>query len=135
MNHGWTNPDPVTATKEVIGPTMLGLSGMIALPAMLFLIANTYVPSLQLGTKATCKSSLCFRVCAIADCFSVIYVYPVIFALVAVSAAVSLVYKSLLAWSQDVRDKEFLVEMRLQNHIPETPRPSSSTMPSIPSTV
>ncbi|KAF4569838.1 hypothetical protein EYR36_009639 [Pleurotus pulmonarius] len=74
MNHGWTNPDPVTATKEVIGPTMLGLSGMVALPAMLFLIASTYVPSLQLGTKAT-----------------FIYVYPVIFALVAVSAAVSLI--------------------------------------------
>ncbi|KDQ26811.1 hypothetical protein PLEOSDRAFT_1066099 [Pleurotus ostreatus PC15] len=117
MNHGWTNPDPVTATKEVIGPTMLGLSGMIALPAMLFLIANTYAPSLQLGAKAT-----------------FIYVYPVIFALVAVSGAVSLMYKSLLAWSQAVRDKEFLVEMRLQNHIPETPRPSSSATPSIPST-
>lgn len=67
MNHGWTNPDPVTATKEVIGPTMLGLSGMIALPAMLFLIANTYVPSLQLGAKATCKSPLNSKFCAIID--------------------------------------------------------------------
>ena len=43
------------------------------------------------------------------------HVYPGILAVVGVSRIVVAVMGLLSSWSQSIRDKEFLVEMRLQN--------------------
>lgn len=32
--NGWTHPDPIRATKEVIAPVTVGLLGMVVLPAV-----------------------------------------------------------------------------------------------------
>ena len=52
------------------------------------------------------------------------HVYPLVFIIAsAVRSAVNL-YGALSAWSIAIRDKEFLVEMRLRNHEPaETNKP------------
>jgi hypothetical protein len=47
------------------------------------------------------------------------HVYPSLFLLAgSVRSAITL-YGMLSSWSQAIRDKEFLVEMRLKNHEPE----------------
>ncbi|KAF8880202.1 hypothetical protein BD779DRAFT_1549951 [Infundibulicybe gibba] len=71
-NNGWTHPDPVTATKEVLGPLRL-----------------------------------------------VMHIYPAIFMLVGLLRSAMVLFDLLSSWSQSIRDKEFLVEMRLRNHEPE----------------
>lgn len=51
---------------------------------------------------------------------SVMHVYPSVFLLAgSVRSAITL-YGMLSSWSQAIRDKEFLVEMRLKNHEPES---------------
>ena len=45
----------------------------------------------------------------------VLHVYPGIFAVVGLSRIVVSAMIVLSGWSQSIRDKEFLVEMRLQN--------------------
>lgn len=45
----------------------------------------------------------------------VVHVYPGIFAVVGLSRLVVSAMTVLSSWSQSIRDKEFLVEMRLQN--------------------
>lgn len=47
------------------------------------------------------------------------HVYPGIFMLVGLVRSAVVLYGLLGKWSQSVRDKEFLVEMRLRNHEPE----------------
>jgi hypothetical protein len=48
------------------------------------------------------------------------HVYPSLFLLAgSVRSAITL-YGMLSSWSQAIRDKEFLVEMRLKNHEPES---------------
>ncbi|KAJ6580947.1 hypothetical protein B0H19DRAFT_1112979 [Mycena capillaripes] len=84
-NNGWTHPEPVTATREVIGPLTFGLLGMILLPGALM------------------------------------EVYPAIFVLVAGVRFGAVLLEMLGTWSQAIRDKEFLVEMRLRNLEPEAP--------------
>jgi hypothetical protein len=49
----------------------------------------------------------------------VVHVYPGIFAVVGLSRIVFSAMIVLSGWSQSVRDKEFLVEMRLQNLEPD----------------
>ena len=46
------------------------------------------------------------------------HVYPGIFALVGFGRSVMVGVTLLSSWSQSIRDKEFLVEMRLRNHEP-----------------
>lgn len=43
------------------------------------------------------------------------HVYPGIFAVVGLSRVIVSAMTVLSSWSQSIRDKEFLVEMRLQN--------------------
>ncbi len=51
---------------------------------------------------------------------SVIHVYPAIFIIAASSRSALLSMDLLSSWSQSIRDKEFLVEMRLRNHDQDT---------------
>lgn len=55
MENGWTHPDPITATKEVIAPLVAGLLGMIVVPATLFKLADILFPSADLDGKFICK--------------------------------------------------------------------------------
>jgi E3 ubiquitin-protein ligase MARCH6 len=56
----------------------------------------------------------------------VMHVYPGLFAVVGFGRSIVVGMSLLSSWSQSIRDKEFLVEMRLRNHEPveEDKRPS-----------
>ncbi|KAF7976370.1 hypothetical protein HWV62_6933 [Athelia sp. TMB] len=95
--NGWTHPDPWKATKEIIAPVTGGLLGMIFLPAGILWAAR------QLGTIAMDGK------------FIFVNVYPGIFAVAGLFRGAVVGLQLLTTWSQSVRDKEFLVEMRLRN--------------------
>ncbi|KAF7289096.1 RING-CH-type domain-containing protein [Mycena chlorophos] len=105
INGGWTHPEPVAATKEVIGPLTIGLLGMIFLPGGAFVVAQRYLPLSLRNNKMLFME-----------------VYPTIFALAASARFGAVAMDMLGTWSQAIRDKEFLVEMRLRNLEPE-PQP------------
>ncbi|KAJ7249539.1 hypothetical protein B0H12DRAFT_696107 [Mycena haematopus] len=107
-NNGWTHPEPVTATREVIGPVTFGLLGMILLPGGVFLLAQHFIPMIPRNGR------LLF-----------IEVYPAIFVAVAGVRFGAVLFEMLGTWSQAIRDKEFLVEMRLRNLEPEAPMNST----------
>jgi len=99
--NGWSRPDPMTATKEVIGPAVGGLSAMLIFPIVLLWV-------LEVITKYPSTDRTLFT-----------SIYPGIFAGVGVVRGIWGMHKMYLKWSQTVRDKEFLVEMRLRNLEPE----------------
>ena len=47
------------------------------------------------------------------------HVYPTVFVFAATLRSAVVVFDLLSSWSQAIRDKEFLVEMKLRNHEPE----------------
>ena len=47
------------------------------------------------------------------------HVYPTVFVFAATLRSAVVVFDLLSSWSQTIRDKEFLVEMKLRNHEPE----------------
>ncbi|KAJ7036506.1 hypothetical protein C8F04DRAFT_953656 [Mycena alexandri] len=102
-NNGWTHPEPITATKEVIGPLTFGLLGMILLPGGVFLLAQHFVPLIPKNSKLLFME-----------------VYPAIFVAVAGVRFGAVLLEMLGTWSQSIRDKEFLVEMRLRNLEPDS---------------
>ncbi|KAL0574135.1 hypothetical protein V5O48_007824 [Marasmius crinis-equi] len=104
-HNGWTHPDPVAATRDVILPLLGGLVGMILLPGGLFRGVQYLIPSIPLDSR-----------------FMFTHIYPGIFVVTALARSSLLLHDGLASWSQAVRDKEFLVEMRLKNHEPEQPR-------------
>ncbi|EKM50520.1 uncharacterized protein PHACADRAFT_263859 [Phanerochaete carnosa HHB-10118-sp] len=95
--NGWTHPDPVKATKEVIAPLTVGLLGMILLPPAVVWV-GLKATGLQMNEKLL-----------------YLHIYPGICTLTAACLAAVASYDVISSWSQTVRDKEFLVEMRLQN--------------------
>lgn len=97
MNNGWTHPDPKQATKEVIIPLVTGLLGMLVLPAAAVWGIREFF-DLPLSPK-----------------FMFMHAYPGMFAMVGFYRASVATLRLLSSWSQAIRDKEFLVEMRLQN--------------------
>ncbi|TBU39775.1 hypothetical protein BD309DRAFT_1083198 [Dichomitus squalens] len=97
LRNGWTHLDPVRATKDVIAPLTLGLSGMIVLPAVV-LWGLQRVVTLPLDGD-----------------FLFLHVYPGIFTAAGLVHAAYALSKVMASWSQTIRDKEFLVEMRLRN--------------------
>ncbi|KIY65813.1 hypothetical protein CYLTODRAFT_492008 [Cylindrobasidium torrendii FP15055 ss-10] len=97
--NGWTNLDPWRATKDVIAPVVAGLTAMIVLPALGFL-----------GLKRL------FAEGTFTEDFLFINVYPTIFIAAAMSRSALVSVDVVQSWSQSIRDKEFLVEMRLRNH-------------------
>jgi E3 ubiquitin-protein ligase MARCH6 len=50
--------------------------------------------------------------------WTVMHIYPGIFTLFAFARSAVAMYGRMTSWSQAIRDKEFLVEMRLRNHEP-----------------
>ncbi|KAF5383819.1 hypothetical protein D9615_003736 [Tricholomella constricta] len=102
INNGWTKSDPAQATKEVIGPVVGGLLGMIIFPGAVFRTMQYFFPHMSLDDK-----------------FIFMHVYPAIFMLAGLVRSAVVLYGLLASWSQSIRDKEFLVEMRLRNHEPE----------------
>jgi E3 ubiquitin-protein ligase MARCH6 len=104
MTHGWTRPDPVSATKEVIAPLAGGLLGMIFFPGLVFRTVQYFLPSVPLDNRFMP---------------SVMHVYPTVFLFAATLQSAAVAYDLLSSWSQTIRDKEFLVEMKLRNHEPE----------------
>jgi hypothetical protein len=50
---------------------------------------------------------------------TVTHIYPGIFLAITFSSTGAKIYDGMTKWSQTIRDKEFLVEMRLRNHDPE----------------
>ncbi|KAF9077991.1 hypothetical protein BDP27DRAFT_1310544 [Rhodocollybia butyracea] len=101
--NGWTHPDPISATKDVIGPVAGGLTGMILLPPLLVYSANIFFPFV--GRHVDKR-------------FLFTYVYSSLFCLAGFTHTFLILRAMLASWSQAVRDKEFLVEMRLRNHDP-----------------
>ncbi|KAG9309896.1 hypothetical protein JVU11DRAFT_9928 [Chiua virens] len=97
LSNGWTHPDPRHATKEIIVPLMASLLAMLLLPAGVVYVLRELL-HLPLDKK-----------------FLFVHVYPGIFALVGLSRTVVSGMTLLSSWSQSIRDKEFLVEMQLQN--------------------
>ncbi|KAK2465700.1 hypothetical protein APHAL10511_002244 [Amanita phalloides] len=104
MENGWTHPDPITATKEVFAPLVASLLGMIVVPAALFKLAYVLFPSANMDGK-----------------FVFMHVYPGIFIFVGWMRSAVVLFDLLSTWSQTIRDKEFLVEMRLMNHENDNP--------------
>ncbi|KAJ6568247.1 hypothetical protein DFH09DRAFT_1261311 [Mycena vulgaris] len=102
-NNGWTHPEPITATKEVIGPLTFGLLGMILLPGGAFLLAQHFIPFIPRNSRLLFME-----------------VYPAIFVTAAGVRFGAVLLEMLGTWSQSIRDKEFLVEMRLRNLEPES---------------
>jgi len=95
--NGWSRPDPITATKEVIGPAVGGLFAMLIFPAGLLWML-----------KSICGVPITNRTLLTA-------IYPGIFTTVGILRGAFGVVTVYLKWAQAVRDKEFLVEMRLRN--------------------
>jgi len=100
-NNGWARPDPFTATREAIAPLTVGLLGMILLPG-----------GVVWGLRR------CLEL-PIDDKFIFMHVYPGIFVAVGFTRCFIMIIRLLSSWSQSIRDKEFLVEMRLRNLEPE----------------
>ncbi|KAF8872840.1 hypothetical protein CPB84DRAFT_1818035 [Gymnopilus junonius] len=109
--HGWTRPDPVTATKDVIAPLAGGLLGMILLPSLIFLAVRYVFPDVAQDNR-----------------FVFMHVYPTVCICAGAFRSGMATYGMLAAWSQAIRDKEFLVEMRLKNHDPDEVEASDSAM-------
>ncbi|KAI0630807.1 hypothetical protein C8Q77DRAFT_228608 [Trametes polyzona] len=97
IRNGWIHLDPVRATTEVILPVSGGLLGMIILPAACLWAATRLVTLPMDGD------------------FLFVHVYPGIFTLAGLGHAMWVLSKLTRSWSQTIRDKEFLVEMRLRN--------------------
>lgn len=96
--HGWTNPEPLSATVEFIVPLLVGLSGMLALPPVIVVLLRHLIP-LRVDQR-----------------FIFMHVYPGIFAAAGLIRLGVTGSKALSRWSQSIRDTEFLVEMRLRNY-------------------
>ncbi|KIJ65205.1 hypothetical protein HYDPIDRAFT_175219 [Hydnomerulius pinastri MD-312] len=90
LNNGWTHPDPRRTTKELILPLSAGLLGMLVVPAGIVYVLKEILEVLM-------------------------HAYPGIFAAAGFSRIFVSALTALSSWSQSIRDKEFLVEMRLQN--------------------
>ncbi|THU92959.1 hypothetical protein K435DRAFT_967467 [Dendrothele bispora CBS 962.96] len=99
--NGWTHPNPIQSTKEVIAPLAFGLLGMIFLPGSVFIGLRALFP--VIGTWVT-------------DTFIFTHIYPGIFCMASLGHIFLMSGDLMASWSQSVRDKEFLVEMRLKNH-------------------
>ena len=55
MHLGWTRPDPVMATKELIAPLVCGLLGMIIIPGAAYKAALLYFPDVFQDNRFTCE--------------------------------------------------------------------------------
>lgn len=111
MQNGVVHIDPIGATTDVIVPLVGGLLGMLVFPAGIHHLVQRFTPLVS-GERAL-----------------FIHIYPGIFAIAGLSGMVTSLSNAYDSWSQGVRDKEFLVEMRLQNLEPSNSnKPASSSV-------
>lgn len=112
----------MTATKEVIGPAVGGLLAMLSLPVGLLWMFKTLTND-HITDRSLCEFQSPHDPFVRPQTFCaspvVTSIYPGIFAGVGVVRGIWGLHKVYLKWSQAVRDKEFLVEMRLRNLEPE----------------
>ncbi|KAF6753084.1 hypothetical protein DFP72DRAFT_903296 [Ephemerocybe angulata] len=102
--NGWVRVEPIKATKEVIAPLVGGLLAMTLAPSICLQLVKYFLPTI---------ASRAIR-------FLLQNLHPIIFIVAASIRVCVLTYKLLALWSQSIRDKEFLVELRLRNHDPES---------------
>jgi E3 ubiquitin-protein ligase MARCH6 len=57
MQLGWTRPDPIMATKELIAPLVGGLLGMIIIPGAVYKAVLLYFPDAFQDNRFTCERS------------------------------------------------------------------------------
>ncbi|PPQ98798.1 hypothetical protein CVT26_014350 [Gymnopilus dilepis] len=108
-DHGWTHLNSATVTKEVIIPLIVGLLGMILPPGLVYRLVQYLFPSI-----------------AIDDRSMFMHVYPtVLFCTFIFHASIS-AHGLMSLWLQSIKNKEFLVEMRLKDYDPD--RPNSDTV-------
>lgn len=114
--HGWTHPQPWTATKEVILPVIGCLITLIVLPpAVLQVLQRVF--KYHLDENVLCMFSLHIPqyTRSAYEMFAVLHIYPSIFTLLVTGQSVATLMSMIKTWAQSVRDKEFLVAMQLQN--------------------
>lgn len=114
--HGWTHPQPWTATKDVILPVIGCLVTLIVLPpAVLQVLQRVF--NYHLDENVLCEFSLHMsQYTRLAyEMFAVLHIYPSIFTLLVTGQSLATLMSMIKTWAQSVRDKEFLVAMQLQN--------------------
>ena len=89
---------------------------MIVVPAALFKLADTLFLSADLDGKFICELTRLVNISLLILVDTVMHVYPGLFVFVGLMRSAVVLYDLLSTWSQTIRDKEFLVEMRLVNH-------------------
>ncbi|KAF8518939.1 hypothetical protein BU17DRAFT_48138, partial [Hysterangium stoloniferum] len=95
--NGWRRPDPWSATRDFIIPATTGLAGAILIPPLL--------------VYCCCKI---FTIPYKAEDIHRL-IYPSIFVVVACGQFCMSLTGVFAKWTQSIRDKEFLVELRLRN--------------------
>ena len=96
---------------------------MIFFPPALLWVAQRVIP-FHADHNLLCKRfSSCSAVYLTDRVPQVLHVYPSIFTFAACVQGLIALVSVIRTWSQTVRDKEFLVEMRLQNLEPESKPP------------
>ena len=112
----------MTATKEVIGPAVGGLLAMLTFPVALLWVLKAITKYPSTG-RTLCAFKFPFDRSQLLNTSPVVTViYPGIFAGVGIVRGILGIHRMYLKWSQTVRDKEPLVEMRLRNLDPEESR-------------
>lgn len=105
----------MTATKEVIGPAVGGLLAMLLFPAGLLWVSKS-ICGVPITDRTLCAFRFPLNRSKVTNKSSVVAtIYPGIFTGVGVLRGAFGLVGVYLKWAQTVRDKEFLVEMRLRN--------------------
>ena len=135
MANGWVRLDPIAATKEVIAPLLGGLLGMILVPGLGVQLIQRLVPAFAPHRNLICTFSppLTHKSFPLIGAV-LVNLYPAIFMVAGIIRSSFVVYDILASWSQTIRDKEFLVELRLKNHEPEVEKekePVADTLPNV----
>ncbi|KAI0788709.1 hypothetical protein C8Q75DRAFT_879244 [Abortiporus biennis] len=107
---GWNHPDPFRLTKNIIAPMVCGLLALIMFPPLVLWSIR------QLFQLPLPENALFVRV------------YPTIFTVAGLFHGAMAVSGLVGIWSQGVRDKEFLVEMRLQNLEPDQEKKTADSV-------
>ena len=134
---GFRKFDVITATFDIIIPVTLGLLGCLLLPILIVMPLQRLLPN-YISPKALCQSPplsdpsdtppLSRTVYLLNVCCplrAVLYVYPGLFVLAGIAKLYDALQDVAQSWAQQIRDSEFLLEMRLKNLDP--PSSSSST--------
>jgi hypothetical protein len=56
-NNGWSYPDPLATTTELVIPATLGLLGMLLVPAAAYKLMSYYFPVAWQSDRMLCKSN------------------------------------------------------------------------------